>query len=186
MRKPGEADSLRHSARVRESVNCERSVCVRRAPVAHSRPPHRARAGEAGRKISPSPSRIFVHHSRQSNSGANCPCQFLKTGLLRVVRRAERLCASPTKVYPNRAAAGATCSCASPAAPRSASPAHWGPVTAEVGKASTLRLRRQVGSTGDNGAVALPAADERADSSLFRRFSSFLAFLAISLRRFSN
>ena len=30
----------------------ERPVCVRRPPVARSRPPHRARAGEAGRKIS--------------------------------------------------------------------------------------------------------------------------------------
>ena len=39
--------SRRHSARVRESVDCQRPVCVRRPPVARSRPPHRARAGEA-------------------------------------------------------------------------------------------------------------------------------------------
>ena len=37
----------RHPARVRESVDFQRPVCVRRAAVARPRPPHRARAGEA-------------------------------------------------------------------------------------------------------------------------------------------
>ena len=44
----------------------------------------------------------------------------------------------------------------------------------------------QAGSTGEAGAGASPAAEERAASSLLRRFSSFFAFLSISLRRFSN
>jgi hypothetical protein len=60
------------------------------------------------------------------------------------------------------------------------------PVTTEAGRVNQPRLRRQVGSTGDDRAAVFPAADELAAASFCRRFSSFFAFFSISLRRFSN
>jgi hypothetical protein len=56
----------------------------------------------------------------------------------------------------------------------------------EGGKANKPNLGRQFGPTADDGDAAFPAAEGRADSSFWRRFSSFLAFLSISRRRFSN
>ena len=64
--------SRRHPARVRERVDFRRPVHLRRPDVARARPPHRARAGEAGRKIS---------HCRQSVRSLVVRFTFNKSGV---------------------------------------------------------------------------------------------------------
>ena len=67
----------------------ERPVCVRRPPVARSRPPHRARAGEAGETRPPPLPDDFASIIYNDRPGKHNMCPFGETNMPQVSQPTE-------------------------------------------------------------------------------------------------